>query len=347
MQIFDPIHNFIVFTPLEEELLAHPYLERLRHIYQLGPAFHIYPGATHSRFCHTIGVMHIASEIFDAISKNLENSPYLRQVIRLGALLHDVGHYPLSHTVELFLPKHEVIVAKVFASGVFTPIFEKCASLFGKELRETVDLIRQVALGEATDIPFLSQIVADPNFGADRIDYLLRDSLYTGLNYGRIDVYHLIRSIQLNEKLELTVTPDGIASCEALILARHWMHERLYQHHRVRAVAYHYAWVIKEVLEEVQALDDLEAFMQINDHTIFVALNRFEGHKKAILDPKERVKAMKVPLKEFENLQNLAGNTNFLWVDLPLKSQDVDLEGSTVRIEKEKTCWIYTQSEKC
>ncbi|MFZ4772536.1 MAG: HD domain-containing protein [Chlamydiia bacterium] len=344
MQIFDPIHNFIPFTLLEEELLSHPFLERLRHIYQLGPAFHVYPGATHSRFSHTIGVMHVASELFDSVCSKMalfEDAPYYRQLVRIGALLHDVGHYPLSHTAELFLPKHEHMVAKIFQSGTFDSIFEKVAKAYQKDPLEAAKLIRQVALGEPTPLPFLSQMVADPYFGADRIDYLLRDSLYTGLNYGKVDLHHLIRSVYLKEDKTLAITPEGIPSCEALLLARHWMHERLYQHHRVRSLAYHYAHVIRAVLVKHHALEDLEAFNKIDDHTIFQALKEFPEHYTAILDPAVRVQAIKLPLTDLERVHKLVGDNRPLWIDMPHESDQTPFEGTRIRIEGEQTFWVY------
>lgn len=343
MQIFDPIHNFILFNPLEASLISHPYMERLRHIYQMGPAFHVYPGGTHSRFTHSIGVMHVASEIYDNIvlqNEIEEDVEFLRQVVRIGALLHDIGHYPLSHTAELFLPKHEKMVEKVFNSAVFEPFFAQIAKIYGKTTDHTTQLIRAIALGEPTTPPFLSQMIANPHFGADRIDYLLRDSLFTGLSYGKIDVHQLIRSLRLSDAGVLVVSSAGIPSVEALLLARHWMHERLYQHPRVRAYAYHYACVIKQIILEQNALDDLDVFMKINDHTIFEALGRFKEHEEAILDVSKRVIAQKALVADLKKYQELTGVQKPLYIDLSPFSQQT-FEGTRIRIETEETFWVY------
>jgi HD superfamily phosphohydrolase len=153
MQIFDPVHNFIPFTPIEEELLNHPFLVRLSHIYQCGPAFHVYPGVTHTRFSHTLGVMHVATMLFDTVASWVEDPferQFLRQAVRLGALLHDVGHYPLSHTVELFLPKHEVQVLKTFDSKAFDPIFDKTAEEYrkkGADVKDRLSFTRRALFG--------------------------------------------------------------------------------------------------------------------------------------------------------------------------------------------------------
>ena len=146
-------------------------------------------------------------------------------------------------------------------------------------------------------------MIANPHFGADRIDYLLRDSLFTGLSYGKIDVHQLIRSLRLSDAGVLVVSSAGIPSVEALLLARHWMHERLYQHPRVRAYAYHYACVIQQIILEQNALCDLDVFMKINDHTIFEALGRFKEHEEAILDVSKRVIAQKALVADLKKYQ--------------------------------------------
>jgi HD superfamily phosphohydrolase len=348
MQIFDPIHNFIPFNPIEEKLLSHPYMVRLGHIYQCGPAFHVYPGVTHTRFSHTIGVMHVASLLFDnliAVDKMQSDWAYYRQAVRLGALLHDVGHYPLSHTVELFLPKHEEMVKKTFSNGVWDSFFELVATRYGKELGEVRSLVRSIALGESTTPHFLSQLIADPHFGADRIDYLLRDSLYSGLSYGKIDLHQLVRSSKLDLDYKLTISLSGLPSVEALLLARHWMHERLYQHHRVRSFAFHYAKVVKEVLLKKGAMEDIDTFMQINDHHIFAALEDHPEEKRAIEDPDYRVRALKYPIDKLDQMEQLKGSKD-LWIDIVKNSTPSILEGQKVRLQAEEIFWVYTNEKQ-
>ncbi|MBM3196390.1 MAG: HD domain-containing protein [Chlamydiae bacterium] len=345
MQIFDPIHNFIPFTPIEEELLNHPFLVRLSHIYQCGPAFHVYPGVTHTRFSHSLGVMHVATMLFDTVASWVEDPferQFLRQAVRLGALLHDVGHYPLSHTVELFLPKHEVQVRKTFDSKAFDLIFDKTAEHFKKKGADVKDLVRSIALGEPTDFPFLSQLIADPHFGADRIDYLLRDALYSGLSYGRIDLYQLVRSVKIGKEGRLTIAPSGLPSVEALLLARHWMHERLYQHPKVRAYAFHYAKVVETVLVQKKALEDIHVFMEINDHHIFALIPEFPGHQRAILDPNSRVRAIKLPMKELSKARKIQEQTQGVWIDLAPDFKTVPLQGGKVQLDAEQIFWVYT-----
>lgn len=349
MQIFDPVHNFIPFSQIEEQLLAHPYMERLAHIYQCGPAFHVYPGVTHTRFSHTIGVMHVATLLFDQLTivEDLrENWTYYRQAVRLGALLHDVGHYPLSHTVEIFLPKHELMVDKTFASGVWDPVFTEVAHNYKKETQAVSNLVRAIALGESTEPQFLSQLIADPHFGADRIDYLLRDSLYSGLSYGRIDLHQLVRSVKLDKAGKLSIVASGLPSVEALLLARHWMHERLYQHHRVRSFAFHYAKVVKEFLFKQGALKDLSTFMQINDHHIFTALQDYPEEEKAIKDPSFRVRAYKFSIDKLVEVKKLSDLKKNVWIDVLTQPVSTILEGQKVRLEGEEFFWVYTDERE-
>ncbi len=349
MQIFDPIHNFIPFNAIEEQLLAHPFMVRLVHIYQCGPAFHVYPGVTHTRFSHSIGVMHVATLLFDQLTvgeAEKEHWAYYRQAVRLGALLHDVGHYPLSHTVELFLPKHEVMVNKTFALGVWDPLFSEVAKIYKKECGEVSRLVRSIALGEPTEPYFLSQLIADPHFGADRIDYLLRDSLYSGLSYGKIDLHQLVRSVRLDQENRLGISASGLPSVEALLLARHWMHERLYQHRRVRSYAFHYAKVVKQILMQQGALEDLQTFMKINDHHIFASLKDFPDEEKAIQDSQFRVQAYKCSIDKLAEVKKNYENTKNVWIDVPTQTSMTFLEGQKVRLEGEEIFWIYTDQKE-
>ena len=217
----DPLHVFIRFDTGERSVIASEAVQRLRHIHQLAMLYLVYPGATHKRFEHSLGVMELAGRVFDSVVRNsaddaavrdafpeLKNNDtlsYWRRVLRMAALTHDIGHLPFSHAAETeLLPEgwsHERLTAELLRNSSITKVLQ--------ELRPKVDIdeIVKLALGpkKAADIgltltpweTFLSEIIVGDAFGVDRMDYLLRDSLHAGVAYGRFDHYRLIDTLRL------------------------------------------------------------------------------------------------------------------------------------------------------
>ena len=218
-EVRDPIHIFIRFNGTEREILNSRPFQRLRHIHQLAMSYLVYPGATHRRFEHSLGVMELASRVFDVITApdavRLEvrelipefgshGGPHLlyywRQVLRMAALCHDLGHLPFSHAAEEeLLPEgwnHERLTREIILSPHM------------QEYWETIKIwpedIVKLALGptKARDLQFsawetiLAEIIVGDSFGVDRMDYLLRDSHHTGVAYGRFDHYRLIDTMR-------------------------------------------------------------------------------------------------------------------------------------------------------
>ena len=151
-KIYDAVHGFIRFNELEKGVIDSEPFQRLHLIHQLGISFLVYPGATHTRFEHSLGAMKLATEIFDQIAgkeEGLQDRVYWRQIIRFAALCHDLGHLPFSHDAEKALLEkggHEEWTLRVIKSGHLCPIWEKMESLFpGKEV--VSDLIK-MAIGE-------------------------------------------------------------------------------------------------------------------------------------------------------------------------------------------------------
>lgn len=216
-EIRDPIHVFIRLDSFERKVLDSRPFQRLRHITQLALTYLLYPGATHKRFEHSLGVMELASRVFDVVTSNAtddvrrlvpeitnpDEARYWRRVLRMAALCHDIGHLPFSHAAEdELLPagwNHERLTRTLIESDLMLPIW--------KSMRPPLDPehIVKLALGarKARDLPFtkweriLSEIIVGDAFGVDRIDYLLRDSHHTGVGYGRFDHYKLIDEIRI------------------------------------------------------------------------------------------------------------------------------------------------------
>ena len=205
-EIRDPVHVFVRLDSSERTVLDSPPFQRLRHIHQLALTYLVYPGTTHKRFEHSLGVMELASRIVDvatdpsntddAIKRSLpelinpDQRAYWRRVVRMAALCHDMGHLPFSHAAEDMLPagvSHEKITADIIQSPVLEDIWRNMTP----PLRSS-DVIK-LALGpkEAKDQSFspleglLSEIIVGDAFGADLMDYLLRDSHHAGVAYGQ------------------------------------------------------------------------------------------------------------------------------------------------------------------
>ncbi len=270
MKIFDPIHGFIVINQLEQELIDSFPFQRLRYIHQLGNVFLVYPGATHTRFEHSLGVMHLATEIFDQVSEGFApgDVAYLRQILRLAALCHDIGHLPFSHTAEkrlVGLHGHEKWTERIIPSHYLQPIWEKLGKEFpGHSIAEDVAKI-------ATGKEGLAEVITGDLFGADRIDYLRRDAHMTGLNYGLFDYEQLIGSLRRSgERIVLDLS--GQEASLALVAARGFMHKRLYHYPPVQASEFHLARFMEHFYTDPRYFTDLESYLSMSEAQIQCAL---------------------------------------------------------------------------
>ncbi len=235
----DPIHGFIKLSKTEKRLIDTKVFQRLRRIRQLAMTFLVYPGAMHTRFDHSIGVMHVAGRICTKLQEL--NSPRVcsRDIdhVRLAALLHDVGHGPFSHVSEHLLKKYAP--ADADTGQVLEKIHEKI----------TVDIVRsdpqidEILSDEECDF-VVNMIqgqeswdwrcdVVSSELDADKMDYLLRDSYFTGVKYGEYDLEKVIESflIDTNEtETALAISSKGIYALEQLLLARYHMTQQVYWH---------------------------------------------------------------------------------------------------------------------
>ena len=298
-EIRDPIHGFIKLDSYERSVLNSPPVQRLRNIHQLAMTYLVYPGATHKRFEHSLGVMELAGRVFDVVTaqQNIHESVqrtllsltddqklYWRKILRMAALCHDIGHLPFSHAAEKeLLPEgksHESITAKLILEGPMTEIWDS--------MRPPLDPldIAKVSVGqkylpkrEFTDWErLLHEIIGGDALGADRMDYLLRDSLHAGVGYGRFDHYRLIESMRIlpasrqSDALTLGIEAGGIHSTEALLLARYFMFMQVYHHHVRVAYDLHLEEFLKywlpgsrfpERWEELKDLTDIQVLSAI------------------------------------------------------------------------------------
>jgi uncharacterized protein len=218
-EIRDPIHVFIRVDSDERKVIDSRPFQRLRHIHQLALTYLVYPGATHRRFEHSLGVMELAGRVFDVITRpdgvndeirdflpevaSEDKRRYWRRVLRMAALCHDIGHLPFSHAAEKeLLPpgwNHERFTVELINSPEMLKIWNE----MNPPLRP-IDLVK-IAVGPK-ELPtqtfspwetLVAEIVVGDAFGVDRIDYLLRDSYHSGVAYGKFDHHRLIDTLRI------------------------------------------------------------------------------------------------------------------------------------------------------
>lgn len=264
MEIRDPIHGSLDLSDAEVALLDSRAYQRLRSIKQLGFSEFSFPGATHNRFLHSIGVAHLAGLAFDSIFRdwkfsNEEVREKFRAVLRLGALLHDIGHGPLSHTTEEVMPRlseldlktapsggadrqanHEDYTIKFVTDSSLTETLLKhfpqlspmhVACLIDKTLPCPDDFFRDGGLDFRT---IFSQIVSS-EMDVDRMDYLERDAYFCGTNYGKVELNWLIANLTshvVDGKVHLALNRRALYTFDDFLLARHHMHLMVYFHHK-------------------------------------------------------------------------------------------------------------------
>jgi uncharacterized protein len=230
----DPVHGFVEVHPREIEIIDSPVFQRLRRIHQLSFGCLVYHGAEHSRFGHSLGVMHLASRMLENALRNTSDyetdsityDESDEKKLRLAALLHDVGHPPFSHGLEkTVFPKHETY-SSALIEGPLAELIEK-AEMNPKEIS---NLVQGVSDPKKS---YLAKILSS-QLDADRMDYLTRDSHYTGVMYGIFDLQRLILSIAVKEG-NLVVLHKGLYAADQFLISRFYMYEQVYLHRVKRA----------------------------------------------------------------------------------------------------------------
>jgi HD superfamily phosphohydrolase len=303
-EVRDAVHVFARYDPDERRVIDSRPVQRLRRIHQLALSYLVYPGATHTRFEHSLGVMELAGRVFDVITDpdhvlpeaarvlpeltRREDLPWWRRAVRLAALCHDIGHLPFSHAAEHdLLPSgrtHETMTREILVSPLLGPL------LGSFQPPIPADLVSKLAIGQkhATDVSWspwetlLSEVIVDDAFGVDRMDYLLRDSLHTGVGYGRFDHYRLIDTLRIVVPSdpetgeigvpELGVEFGGLHSATSLLLARFFMFSQVY-FHPVRVVYdLHLIDFLRSWLTGGRFPGDIEEYLRLTDDEVLSAI---------------------------------------------------------------------------
>ena len=228
LDIIDPIHDFIRVYDHELAIIDNPIFQRLRRIRQLSGAHLTYPGAQHTRFEHSLGVMHIASQAGETLKeKGILKSNDL-EVLRVAGLLHDIGHGPFSHLFE------EIIQQKKISHEDFGREIILKSSLSDTLSQNGFDkkLISKIAFGDSK-FQYLNEIVSGA-LSADMMDYLLRDGYFTGAEHAKIDHKRITHSLDVHKK-KLALEKSALYSFESMMHSRYQMFKAVYFHKTVRA----------------------------------------------------------------------------------------------------------------
>ncbi|HWG47529.1 MAG TPA: HD domain-containing protein [Gemmataceae bacterium] len=267
-----PVHGFIGINDWEREIINHRDFQRLRRIRQLAWTDQVYPGAMHSRFEHSLGVMHMATKLYESVVR--QSQPLLeselgynrdglerdKTLVRLTALLHDVGHGPFSHAAEELFPLradgseryvHEDYSAAIIRSRMRDVIEDHPLNINYRFKVEDITALLEGSDRAGRGI-FWREVISG-QLDADRMDYLLRDSLHAGVDYGRYDWRRLLNTVKAvrtsdSGGLRLGINEGGVHAAEALVLARYFMFTQVYFHKTRVAFDHHLREALAELL---------------------------------------------------------------------------------------------------
>lgn len=222
--INDPVYGFITIpSDLIFDLIEHPYFQRLRYIKQLGMTHLVYPGALHTRFHHALGAMHLMSLTIETLrNKGNHITPEEEEAVTIAILLHDIGHGPFSHALE------QTIVEGISHEDISSVLMDRLNELFDGKLTMAIDVFNGTYHKN-----FLHQLVSS-QLDMDRMDYLTRDSFFTGVSEGVISFDRIIKMLNVKDD-HVVVEEKGIYSIEKFLVARRLMYWQVYLHKTVIA----------------------------------------------------------------------------------------------------------------
>jgi HD superfamily phosphohydrolase len=304
----DPVHNIIALSEdrADDALLIRvintPEFQRLRYIKQLGLALYTYQGAEHSRFTHSLGVMHLMTRVLDHLGRRYAISEESRVVARAAALLHDLGHGPFSHVIEKVLEQnHERWTMRIIADPS-TRVHQALAA-FDPALPGKV----VAAIDHRYQPAYVGQLVSS-QLDVDRFDYLLRDSLMTGAKYGNYDLEWILHALEIDQGNDrIYVASNGLYAVEEYLQARYYMFRQVYFHRSLRSAEAVLMSILRRtvqllkrgrlnfvvsgsVMERVLAGEELSIadYLLFDDHDVMFHIKQWTREPDAILQDLSR-----------------------------------------------------------
>ena len=348
--IRDPLYGFISFEEFELKLIDSWPFQRLRNINQLGTTKWVFPSGHHTRFEHSLGTYYLSKKIIECLKEH-EFSEIDQEVFHLASLLHDIGHAPFSHVGENIrcadtdsMLNHELVGARILRETEINDILKE------KYEKKIIDRIIFVMEGDSkggTENDLISKTLLTGQVGIDRLDYLRRDSISLGVNYGKFDLERILETIRLDKggrvdeqesSSPLCWEKGGIRALEHFVLARYYMYTEVYFHKTTRILNFHLANAILDYLKEEKNLNifpsDIYEYLSISDIDIlqWLKLSKY----KPIFYERRFYKCIHV----FENFYNncikhfnKTGNTN-------LFEEQWDLVEQHLIKKYDKDCYI-------
>ncbi len=349
--IRDPLWNNIRVNDVALRLIDTATFQRLRYVRQLGLAYLVYPGATHTRFEHALGAYHLARRTLALLAERGELArvePTEGAIITAAALLHDIGHYPFSHALEeIGALDHEEVAHELIFRG---PVAEVLTAALGGDAPGRIH-----ALIRGQSASPLQGLISG-SLDLDKIEYLKRDALMCGVPYGEIDVDRLLHSLAIIEDparggLSIAILEKGLAALESLLFAKYQMYRNVYWHHAVRSATAMYKRLVDDALRakalietDLASLTDEGLLHQLEavdgSAPLLLALRGRRLHKRALeiptveLPPESEWISMNPSLvyaAETALAQELGMAPGELLLDFPAKPQMLGLDIPVVR----------------
>jgi hypothetical protein len=290
-EIKDPVHGYVYINTVEKDAVDSFPMQRLHRLRQLAGAEYVYPGANHTRFEHSIGTMHLAQKLTESpnISQHLTTEE--AQMVRLAALLHDVGHGPFSHVFEHLLEK---FLGKTHEEMTVWMIEKSELSDIVKSAGYSPAMISKLAVGslQREGKAFMDQAIQSA-VDVDKLDFIVRDTYHTGAEYGNVDVFRLIHMLDVLDD-NLAVDLGALSALESFILARIESFKSIYFHRVSRAAQIMLATAMEQAKDDIGLVsyETPEEYLSLNDYTVWTMLKLCEKSRK-IMENLERRQLLK------------------------------------------------------
>lgn len=286
-EIKDPVHGYVYISSDEKEIIDSFPVQRLHRLRQLAGAEYVYPGANHTRFEHSIGVMHLAGRVVENPNISKHTSEHEGKIVRLAALLHDVGHGPFSHIFEHLLDKelsktHEDMTLWIIKNSELKEKLDKV----GHDAEE----IGKLAVGRLhkPKKAFLDQIISS-SVDVDKLDFVVRDTYHTGAEYGYIDIFRLIQTLDVLDE-DLAVYLGALSALESFVIARIESFKSIYFHRVGRAAQIMLAMAMERANEELGLVNfkTPDEYLAMDDYTVWTKLKNSEKSREIIRNLERR-----------------------------------------------------------